>query len=145
MGHMIIDSHCHAGKGDLMTAPWNTDAPLAAYLRRARAAGIDKTILMSAFHTDNARANLQVARIVARYPTRFIGFAFVHARRDGGRIFRMVKHAVTQWGFRGIKIHGYEAMPSRESLRDRTQARLANPGGCRQPRRSGRHVRASIP
>ena len=41
---MIIDSHCHAGKGDRMTAPWNTDAPTAAYLRRARAAGLDKTL-----------------------------------------------------------------------------------------------------
>ena len=111
---MIIDSHCHAGKGDLMTAPWNTDAPLAAYLRRARAAGIDKTIVMAAFHTDNLQANRQVARLVARHPTRLIGFAFVNAKRDAGRIFRMVKHAVTHWGFRGIKVHGYEAMPNRE-------------------------------
>jgi predicted TIM-barrel fold metal-dependent hydrolase len=97
-----------------MTAPWNTDAPLTAYLRRARAAGIDKTIVMGAFHTDNAHVNRQVARIVARHPTRLIGFTFVHAKRDAGRIFRMVKHAVTHWGFRGIKVHGYEAMPSRE-------------------------------
>jgi len=111
---MIIDAHCHAGKGDLMTAPWNTDAPLAAYLRRARAAGIDKTVVMAAFHTDNVQANQQVARIVGRHPTRLIGFVFVHAKRDAGRIFGMVKHAVTRWGFRGIKVHGYEAMPTRE-------------------------------
>jgi uncharacterized protein len=111
---MIIDAHCHAGKGDLMTAPWNTDAPLADYLRRARAAGIDKTIVIPAFHTNNWRANRQVARLVARYPSRFLGFAFVHARRDAGGVFRMVRHAVTRWGFRGIKIHGYEAMPTRE-------------------------------
>jgi predicted TIM-barrel fold metal-dependent hydrolase len=26
----------------------------------------------------------------------------------------MVRHAVTHWGFRGMKIHGYEAMPTRE-------------------------------
>jgi len=111
---MIIDSHCHAGKGDLMTAPWNTDAPLGVYLRRARAAGIKKTIVMAAFHSNNWQANQQVANLVARYPTRLIGFAFVHAKRDAGRVFRMVKHAVTHWGFRGIKIHGYEAMPTRE-------------------------------
>ena len=111
---MIIDAHCHAGKGDLMTAPWNTDAPLSPYLRRARAAGIDKTIVMPAFHTDNWRANQEVARLIARYPSRLIGFAFVHARRDAGRIFRMVRHAVVNWGFRGIKVHGYEAMPTRE-------------------------------
>jgi predicted TIM-barrel fold metal-dependent hydrolase len=111
---MIIDCHCHAGKGDLMTAPWNTDAPIKPYLRRARAAGIDKTIVFTPFHSDYAKANAQVARIVARYPKRLIGFAFVHATRDAGRIMSMVERAVTRWGFRGIKVHGREAMPTRE-------------------------------
>jgi uncharacterized protein len=111
---MVIDSHCHAGKGDYMTAPWNTDAPIEPYLRRARAAGIDKTVIFAPFHSDYAEANAQVARIVARYPERLIGFAFVHAARDAGRIFQMVERAVKKWRFRGIKLHGYEAMPTRE-------------------------------
>jgi predicted TIM-barrel fold metal-dependent hydrolase len=111
---MVIDCHCHAGKGDLMTAPWNTDAPIEPYLRRARAAGIDKTVVFAPFHSDYVEANAQVARIVARYPRRLIGFAFVHASRDTGRIFSMVERAVKQWRFRGIKLHGYEAMPTRE-------------------------------
>jgi predicted TIM-barrel fold metal-dependent hydrolase len=111
---MIIDAHCHAGKGDLMTAPWNTDAPLEGYLRRARVAGIGRTVVMPAFHTDNWLANRQVARLIHQHPSRLIGFAFVHAKRDAGRILRMVRHAVTHWGFRGIKVHGYEAMPTRE-------------------------------
>jgi predicted TIM-barrel fold metal-dependent hydrolase len=111
---MIIDCHCHAGQGNLMTAPWNTDAPIEPYLRRARAAGIDKTIVFAPFHSDYARANAQVACIVRRYPGRLIGFAFVHAARDAGRVFSMVKHAVTHWNFRGIKVHGHESMPTRE-------------------------------
>jgi hypothetical protein len=111
---MIIDCHCHAGKGDIMTAPWNTDAPIEPYLRRARAAGIAKTIVFPLFHSDYAQANAQLARIVARYPTRLIGFVFVHAARDAGRIFGMVERAVTRWGFRGIKVHGHEAMATRE-------------------------------
>jgi uncharacterized protein len=111
---MVIDCHCHAGKGDLMTAPWNTDAPLEAYLRRARAAGIDKTIVFALFHSNYSVANEQVGQIVARYPDRLIGFAFVHAARDAGRIFEMVKRAVTRWKFRGIKVHGHDAMPTRE-------------------------------
>jgi len=111
---MITDSHCHAGKGDLMTAPWNTDAPIEPYLRRARAAGIDKTVVFALFHSDYPAANEQVARIVARYPDRLIGFAFVHAARDAGRIFAMVERAVTRWHFRGIKVHGHDAMPTRE-------------------------------
>jgi len=111
---MIIDCHCHAGKGDKMTAPWNTDAPMGMYLRRARAAGIDKTIVLAPLHGNYEQANRQVAGIVARYPQRLIGFAFVHAKRDVGKIFRMVEHAVTRWDFRGIKVHGFECMPTRE-------------------------------
>jgi uncharacterized protein len=112
---VIIDCHCHAGKGDLMTAPWNTDAPIEPYLRRARAAGIGRTVVFAPFHSDYATANAEVARIVARYPSRLIGFAFIHAARDAGLIFQMVKRAVTQWKFRGIKVHGHDAMPTREA------------------------------
>ena len=39
---MIIDCHCHAGKGDGLTGPWDTAAPLGRYLRRAREAGIER-------------------------------------------------------------------------------------------------------
>src|SRR6266516_3579545 len=111
---MIIDCHCHAGKGDIMSGPWNTDAPLGAYLRRARQAGIDKTIVFAALGSDYSAANLEVARIVNRLPDRLMGFAFVDCKRDAGRIFEMVKTAVKRWGFRGIKVHGYDAMPNRE-------------------------------
>jgi hypothetical protein len=114
MERMIIDCHCHAGKGDRMTAPWNTEAAIEPYLRRARAAGIDKTIVVATFHSNYNKANAEVARIIARYPGRLIGFAFVHATRDAGRIFPMVQRAVSKWRFRGIKIHGFEAMPTRE-------------------------------
>ena len=110
----IIDCHCHAGRGDRMTAPWNTIAPLKSYLRRARAAGIDKTIVIPAFHSSYAQANEELGRIVARHPRRLLGFAFVHARRDAGRIREMVGRAVEKWNFRGIKVHGFDAMPTRE-------------------------------
>ena len=111
---MIIDCHCHAGKGDRMTAPWNTDAPIEPYLRRARAAGIDKTIVFPLFHSDYAKANAQLAELVKRHRSRLIGFAFIHAARDAGRVFSMVRRAVICWGFRGIKVHGHEAMATRE-------------------------------
>jgi predicted TIM-barrel fold metal-dependent hydrolase len=111
---MIIDCHCHAGKGDLLTAPWNTDAPLKAYLRRARRAGIERTVVFPAFHTDYATANRELAGIVARWRPRLIGFAMVNAKTDSGRVQEMVREAVTRHGFRGLKIHGQEAMPTRE-------------------------------
>jgi hypothetical protein len=114
VGPQIIDCHCHAGIGDRMTAPWNTVAPLRAYLRRAKAAGIDKTIVIPPFHSNYAAANDHLGRLVARFPDRLVGFAFVHAKRDAGRIFEMVGRALNKWGFRGIKVHGFDAMPTRE-------------------------------
>ncbi len=110
----IIDCHCHAGIGDRMTAPWNTIAPIKPYLRRARAAGIAKTIVIPPFHSNYAEANDYLGRMVARYPDRLVGFAFVHAKRDAGRISEMVGRALKKWRFRGIKVHGFDAMPTRE-------------------------------
>ena len=111
---MIIDSHCHAGKGDKMTAPWNTHARLDQYLARARAAGIARTIVMAPLHGNYSEANEQTAKLVSLHKGRLIGFAFVHAVRDAGRIFSMVQRAVARHHFRGIKVHGAQAMPTRE-------------------------------
>lgn len=111
---MIIDCHCHAGSGDLLTDPWNTDAPLTLHLQRMRAAGIRRTVVFAPFHSDYAIANAEVARIVAQSQGELIGFAFVHARRDAGRIGAMVEQAVVGWRFRGIKVHGSDALPGRE-------------------------------
>jgi uncharacterized protein len=111
---VIIDCHCHAGKGDGLTGPWDTAAPLGKYLRRASMAGINRTVLFPAFHSDYAVANREVARIVASRPDRFYGFAFLHPDRDRGRVFAMVKVAVEQYGFRGIKVHRYDGRITRE-------------------------------
>jgi predicted TIM-barrel fold metal-dependent hydrolase len=111
---MIIDCHCHAGKGDGLTGPWDTAAPLEKYLRWAAAAGIGRTAIFAAFHSDYAIANREVARIVASRPNRFYGMAFVHAIRDRGRVRDMVQVAVQQYGFVGIKVHRYDARLTRE-------------------------------
>lgn len=111
---VIIDCHCHAGPGDGLTGPWDTRAPLDKHLARARAAGISRTVIFAAFHSDYAVANRIVARIVAARPDLFWGFAFVHARRDKGRIGALVQEAVLLHGFRGIKLHRYDARISRE-------------------------------
>jgi uncharacterized protein len=111
---MIIDSHCHAGKGDGLTGPWDTAALLEKYLRRASQAGITRSVLFAAFHSDYAIANREVARIVASRPDRFFGFAFVNAARDRGRVMKLVRQAVEEFGFVGIKLHRYDARISRE-------------------------------
>jgi predicted TIM-barrel fold metal-dependent hydrolase len=111
---LIIDCHCHAGRGDGLTGPWDTNAPLSSYLRRAGEAGITRTVLLAAFHSDYRVANDQVARIVASRTGSFYGMAFVHAERDRGRIFEMVRNAVERHGFIGIKVHRHDARLSRE-------------------------------
>ena len=111
---VIIDCHCHAGQGDGLTGPWDTAAPLGVYLRRATEAGIERTVLFPAFHSDYAVANHAVARIVARRPQRFYGFAFINPERDRGRVFTLVRVAVEHYGFRGIKVHRHDARITRE-------------------------------
>jgi predicted TIM-barrel fold metal-dependent hydrolase len=110
---VIVDAHTHAGRSDALTAPWTTAAPLGAYLRRARAAGIDRTIVMPTFPADSVRANRELAGIVARHPGRLVGFAWVHPRRDAGNVADVLDHALAE-GLRGVKVHAHEASPGRE-------------------------------
>lgn len=111
---MIIDCHCHAGKGDGLTGPWDTAAPLERYLHRAGQAGITRSVLFAVFNTDYTAANREVARIVAARPGRFRGFVFIHPIRDGGRVFAIVRQAVEVYGFCGIKVHRHDGSISRE-------------------------------
>ncbi len=111
---MIIDSHCHAGKGDGLTGPWDTDASLGKYMRRAGQAGITHTVLFAAFHSDYSVANRAVAQIVARHPNRLYGFAFIHPLNDRGRVTQMVRQAVEEFGFVGIKVHRHDGRITRE-------------------------------
>lgn len=111
---MIIDCHCHAGKGDGLTGPWDTDAPLTEQLRRSARVGITRTVIFAAFHSDYPCANAEVARMVRSRPDRLWGFAFVHAARDRGRVHRLVADSVERHGFLGIKVHRHDARITRE-------------------------------
>jgi hypothetical protein len=111
---MIIDAHCHGGAGFGLSNPWSRRPLIEGYMRRAQAAGITHTVLFANFHEDYAAANKIVARIVNSNPARFFGFAYVHARRDRGRVHAMVRTAVEEYGFVGIKVHRHDARISRE-------------------------------
>jgi predicted TIM-barrel fold metal-dependent hydrolase len=111
---VIIDCHCHAGKGDGLTQPADTAAPLDKYLKRARAAGIDRTVIFAAFSEGYLHANREVARIVARHPQRLLGFAFIHPLADKGRVDAMVREAVNELGLIGIKVHRHDGRITRE-------------------------------
>jgi predicted TIM-barrel fold metal-dependent hydrolase len=110
---MIIDAHCHAGTGGGLTGPWNTRAPLGRYLRRARAAGIDRTVIFPVFSRDYARANRQVAGIAAQHPGRLIFFASIHPRRDQDRARDLLRVAVEELGACGLKVHRHDAPATR--------------------------------
>src|SRR5438477_12831825 len=110
---MIIDCHCHAGKGDGFHGPWDTEAPIEPHLRRARAAGIDKTIVFPVFNSDYAPANARLAKIVRRYPHELIGFASINPARDAGRVELMVRRAAGAYGLLGLKIPGLGSVPKR--------------------------------
>jgi len=103
---MIIDCHCHAGIGDGFRGPWDTEARIDRHLERARAAGIDRTVVFPVFNSDYAAANARLARIVRANPGELIGFAAVNPARDAGRIATMLRRAVEDYGFCGLKIHG---------------------------------------
>ena len=114
MSDCIIDCHCHAGFGDGLTGPWDTSAPLNRYLRRADAAGITKTVVFSAFHSDYEVANAKVAEIVEGNPKRLLGFVFINAQQDRQRMLPLVARFIQRHGFRGIKAHRYDTRISRE-------------------------------
>jgi uncharacterized protein len=59
---MIIDCHCHAGKGDGFRGPWDTEAGIELYLARAQAADIGRTVVLPVFNSPYVAAN-------ARLPT----------------------------------------------------------------------------
>ena len=110
---MIIDCHCHAGTGDGFRGPWDTEARIAPHLARARAAGIDRTVVFPVFNSDYAAANARLARIVRAYPGELIGFAAIDPARDADRSETMIRRAVEDYGFRGLKIHGLDSFPNR--------------------------------
>lgn len=110
----IIDCHCHAGPGDGLTGPWDTEAPLGEFLKWSGSAGIQQTVLFAAFHTDYRIANRIVGEIVRRGRGRFFGFAFVHPDRDRGRIGALVLETIRDFGFCGIKVHRHDGRITRE-------------------------------
>jgi uncharacterized protein len=111
---MIVDCHCHAGKGDGFRGPWDTEGRIEPYLERAHAAGIDRTVVFPVFNSDYAAANHRLAGIVRSYPHQLFGFASIDPARNAGHVDSMVRRAVEDYGFCGLKVHGHDSLPKRE-------------------------------
>lgn len=110
---LVVDAHCHAGHGDGLSGPWDTDASLDRYRFRARAAGIDRTVLMATLTSDYRAANREVGALARAAPHRFLWFAFVNPVTDGGRIAELVDEA-RAGGACGIKVHWRDGRITRE-------------------------------
>ena len=96
-----------------MTQPADTDAPLDNYLRRARAAGIDRTVIFAAFSDVSScqPGGGEDRRARSPPPPRFRVRSSV---ADKGRVDSMVREAVGELGLVGIKVHRHDARITRE-------------------------------
>jgi hypothetical protein len=124
---LVIDAHGHAGHGEALSAPWSTFNDPEAILRHAQEAGIDKTIIFPIENATYQKANEEIARIVTRYPSKFIGFAKHDPFTEAGKIERLLNHEVRELGLKGLKLH---KPPTREMLD------VVESLGCGQPERS---------
>jgi uncharacterized protein len=135
----VIDCHCHAGKGETMTAPWTSYADPQVTLHRAAEAGIDKTVIFPISNPTYEKANREIADLVARYPDRFIGFAKHDPETEAGKIRQILTHEVREMGLKGLKLH---KLPTREVLD--TVAELKIPILFHPPKVSDFHQIASL-
>ena len=123
----IIDAHCHAGKGINYTAndpksdPWTTYNDPDWTLRRAREAGIDRTIIFPINNATYRQANEEIASYVRRWPDKFIGFAKHDSRTEAGKIRKMLLREVRELGLRGLKLHG---IPSKEMVETASELKI---------------------
>lgn len=120
----IIDCHCHAGHGDVMSHPSDTFADLRRYCVRATRAGITNSVIFATLNDDYTAANREVARLVAAGRGRFVGFVFVSPTGDRGQVARIVADAVQRWNCRGIKVHWRNGRLTREIAEAAARHRL---------------------
>ena len=109
----VIDAHCHAGRGQALSAPWTTSADPELTLRHMAEAGIDQTVIFPINNAEYEKPNQEIAEICGRYPGKFIGFAKHDPQTEAGRIARLLQHEVGSLGLQGLKLH---RLPTREVL-----------------------------
>src|SRR5712692_9264998 len=99
---LVIDAHCHAGRGTAMSAPWTTRADVDVTLRHMAEAGIDKTVIFPINNNEYEKPNQEIAEICGRYPGKFIGFAKHDPQTEAGRIAPMLRREVSSLGLKGL-------------------------------------------
>ena len=99
---MIIDSHVHLKHGDAA----GTEYPAQEIVRIMDAAGIDRAVVF-AMSTTTRRSMEMAEEVVCRFPGRLIPYAYALPNYERPAL-KELEEAVSQRGFRGIKIHAGE-------------------------------------
>lgn len=112
-GTMVIDFHGHTGGNE--SNGMKDDPELM--IRTLDAAGVDRACLFNCFHPTGGPGNDLTASFVAKYPDRFIGFAYVSPLLSPAEIRAELTRCFDELGFIGIKVYsnyflwGYDAPP----------------------------------
>jgi predicted TIM-barrel fold metal-dependent hydrolase len=99
---MLCDSHCHLKHGDRAQTEYSPNQIVEVMDE----AGIDKTIVFAMSTTSTRATELALAALKA-HPDRLIPYAYAIPNIASSAI-REVERAVSELGFRGIKVHGGE-------------------------------------
>jgi predicted TIM-barrel fold metal-dependent hydrolase len=99
---MIIDSHVHLKHGDAQ----KTEYSAAAIVQTMDGAGIDRSVVF-AMSTTTRRSIEMAQEAVAQYPQRLIPYAYALPSYERATLDEL-DQAITEFGFRGIKIHAGE-------------------------------------
>lgn len=124
---LVIDAHCHAGKGmnhgkeGGPHAPWTTYNAPEETLRKMEEAGIDRTVIFPISNTGYEKANEEIAGFVKRWPDKLIGFAKHDGKSEAGKIGTMLRREVRELGLRGLKLHG---IPTEEMMEAASELRI---------------------
>jgi len=102
---MIIDAHVHVGTSVFFHMQADEDL----LVRQADAAGFDRLFIteLNALFYDMRQGNDALARRVARYPDRLIGYVSVPTPRLTAAAVEEVRRCHEQYGFRGLKIYSH--------------------------------------
>ena len=109
---MVIDAHVHLKGGDR----YKREFPPDLIVRQMDEAGVDKAVVFS-ICLPSRESNLLTKRAVEAHPDRLIPFA--HAvPEEGEAAVDALEEAVSEWGFKGLKLHmgEVEGEPSVELL-----------------------------
>lgn len=111
---MIIDSHAHLGKGEMLQDVFQINSDPERMLYLMDKGGITRSVVFPVTYQDYERPNQEIAELAVDNP-RFIGFARVHA--DSAKAPAMLDHAIRELGLKGVKIHSsLEGFPNRATL-----------------------------